>query len=285
MAKYMVTGSTGNFGGLALYYLSKKVAKSDIIGLARSEDKAKNLRDQGFDVRIGDYTNYESLVNAFRGVDRLLFVSSTTSGEISRQIQHENVVDAAKEAGVKFIGYTSLIKADTSQSPLATDHVFTENLIKESGLNYAILRNSWYLENEKNIIDAALNIGKFVYSAGEGKVAWALRREYAEAAANALSSDEDYDQIFELAGDSATYADLAAALANASDGKFEILSLEPADHKRFLINNDVPEGFADYLVELHQGMKNSMLDSDSNDLKELLGRDLIPLSDAVAEIL
>ena len=50
MAKYMVTGSTGNFGGLALYYLSKKVAKSDIIGLARSEDKAKKLRDQGFDV-------------------------------------------------------------------------------------------------------------------------------------------------------------------------------------------------------------------------------------------
>ena len=95
MAKYMVTGSTGNFGGLALYYLSKKVAKSDIIGLARSEDKAKKLRDQGFDVRIGDYTNYESLVNAFRGVDRLLFVSSPTSGEISRQIQHENVDDTA----------------------------------------------------------------------------------------------------------------------------------------------------------------------------------------------
>ncbi len=285
MAKYMVTGSTGNFGGLALRYLSEKVAKSDIIGLARSEDKAKKLRDQGFDIRIGDYTNYESLVEAFKGVDRLLFVSSTTSGEISRQIQHENVIDAAKEAGVKFIAYTSLIKADSSQSPLAADHVFTENLIKNSGLNYAILRNDWYLENEKSIVDAALNIGKFVYSAGEGKVAWALRREYAEAAANALSSDQNYDKIFELAGNNSTYADLAAALANASDNQFEILSLEPADHKRFLINNDAPEGFADYLVGLHQDIKAGMLESGSNNLKELLGRELTPLGDAVAEIL
>ncbi len=281
----MVTGSTGNFGGLALRYLSEKVAKSDIIGLARSEDKAKKLRDQGFDIRIGDYTNYESLVEAFKGVDRLLFVSSTTSGEISRQIQHENVIDAAKEAGVKFIAYTSLIKADSSQSPLAADHVFTENLIKNSGLNYAILRNDWYLENEKSIVDAALNIGKFVYSAGEGKVAWALRREYAEAAANALSSDQNYDKIFELAGNNSTYADLAAALANASDNQFEILSLEPADHKRFLINNDAPEGFADYLVGLHQDIKAGMLESGSNNLKELLGRELTPLGDAVAEIL
>ncbi|MDN6522686.1 MAG: NAD(P)H-binding protein, partial [Bifidobacterium crudilactis] len=72
---YLVTGATGGLGGYALEYLKKLVPVSDIIALARNEEKAASLRGQGITVRIGDYGDTDSLKEAFKGVDRLLFIS------------------------------------------------------------------------------------------------------------------------------------------------------------------------------------------------------------------
>lgn len=136
-----------------------------------------------------------------------------------------------------------------------------------------------------SLIDVAREVGKFVYSAGDGKVGWALRCEYAEAATAVLVSGDDYNQIFELAGTPVTYGDLAVAVSSALNEEFEILSLDAHDHKRFLINNDVPEGVANYLVGVQQNIKNGMLDYESDYFRKVLGHDLTPLTEAVAEII
>src|SRR5690554_5438103 len=94
----LVTGATGEFGKHAVQQLREKgVSTSDISVLSRSEEKAISYKEDGITVKTGDYTNYDSLVKAFEGVDKLLFVSSS---EIeNREAQHENVVRAAKSAG------------------------------------------------------------------------------------------------------------------------------------------------------------------------------------------
>ena len=102
----LVTGSTGHFGNATINFLLEKgVNANEILALVRNEQSGDDFKKRGIGVVVGDYDNYASLVNAFKGVEKLLFISG--SDVAKRLSQHENVVNAAKEAGVKHIVYTS----------------------------------------------------------------------------------------------------------------------------------------------------------------------------------
>lgn len=280
--KYLVTGATGAFGGLALDKLNTLVPVSDIHILARSEEKAAPLAEAGYTVHIGDYLDKASLKAAFTGIDRLLLVSSAPG---TRQEEHQNAIDAAKEAGVSFITYTSFANADRSSADLATDHRYTEKAIKASGIPFTILRNNWYLENELPLVGAALNSGKLLYTAENGKAGWALRREYAEAAAIVLAGEKTFPEILELSGKPVDYATLTKALAEAT-GK-EIAPLETNDEAfvKNLTDNQLPEPVAGFFLAIQGDIKNGVLDVQSDDFEKVLGKPLTPLVDAFKELL
>jgi len=62
-------------------------------------------------------------------------------------------------------------------------HRATEEAILATGIPHAFLRDNWYLENEVGFVQAVLAGAPIVTSAGKGKVGWALRADYALAAA------------------------------------------------------------------------------------------------------
>ena len=61
---YLVTGATGGFGGYALDFLKESVLNSEIYALVRSEEKGEGLKKAGFNIRIGDYADAESMIAA-----------------------------------------------------------------------------------------------------------------------------------------------------------------------------------------------------------------------------
>lgn len=280
----LVTGATGNFGGYALKVLQDLVPEDNLYGLARTEEKGAKLKEAGIKVRIGDYTDSASLQKAFEGIDRLLFVSSTTDGD--RQAQHRDVVEAAKAAGVSYIAYTSFGKATESTSPLAADHRFTEQLIEESGIAHTFLRNNWYLENEAAFLAAGAKGGKFIYAGGNGQAGWALRREYAEVAARAVSGKFDFPKILELGGSLRTYEDLGAALRGATGKDLEVISADEATAAKKLVENaGVPQNVAELLVSFQQIVKSGALAVQPDDFEKYLGKPLTPMVDAIKEVL
>ncbi|AOW74579.1 SDR family oxidoreductase [Pediococcus acidilactici] len=280
----LVTGATGNFGGYALKVLQDLVPEDNLYGLARTEEKGAKLKEAGIKVRIGDYTDSASLQKAFEGIDRLLFVSSTTDGD--RQAQHRDVVEAAKAAGVSYIAYTSFGKATESTSPLAADHRFTEQLIEESGIAHTFLRNNWYLENEAAFLAAGAKGGKFIYAGGNGQAGWALRREYAEVAARAVSGKFDFPKILELGGSLRTYEDLGAALRGATGKDLEVISADEATAAKNLVENaGVPQNVAELLVSFQQIVKSGALAVQPDDFEKYLGKPLTPMVDAIKEVL
>lgn len=93
-----VTGATGQLGRLVINVLLK-VPAHDIIAAVRSPDKAKDLMALGVQVRQADYNQPTTLDSAFKGVDKLLLISSSEVGQ--RVAQHTAVINAAKRAGVK----------------------------------------------------------------------------------------------------------------------------------------------------------------------------------------
>jgi len=279
MTKYAVTGVTGHFGSNAIKELVKLVPATDVIGLARNITKAEKLVPTGVTVRSGDYTNVDQLTESLQGVDKLLFVSSQPGGPVARLIQHENLVTAAKKAGVKYIAYTSFPHADIATAPLASDHKATEKFIIDSGMKYSFLRNNWYLENEAASLKAAANGEDFVYAAGEGKAGWALESEYSEAAAKVLAT-EDPKEVYEFAGASRTYHELAAAIT----GDFKEVSLSEADYSKALIGSGMDETTAGIVVGIQDLIRQGQLSEDTTDLPDVLGRQLTSLAQAVQKV-
>lgn len=279
--KYLVTGATGGFGGYALDFLKESVPTDDIYALVRSEEKGAALKEAGLNIRIGDYADKESMKQAMEGIDRLLFVSGAPG---NRQEEHANVVEAAKEAGVAYIAYTSFTGADKATSPLAADHIFTERLIEKSGIAHTFLRNNWYLENEMPIAGAALSNGKFVYAAENGKTGWALKREYAEVAAKALAGTE-YPAILELSGKPVSYDALAEALKKATGKDFEVVSSDDQGFIDNLVGSGMPQPVAEMFLSFQYDIKNDQLDVVSDDFEKALGRPLVSLEAGLKELL
>lgn len=282
--KYAITGSTGQFGTQAIQTLLEKVDVKDIVALARNEDKAKKVLPAGIEIRPGSYEDADQLATSLEGVDRLLFISSQPGQATPRLEQHKNVVTAAKKANVKFIAYTSFPRAAEQTVPLAQDHIETEKLIKNSGIAYSFLRNDWYLENEMGFIAGAKANKPFIYSAGDGKTGWALEREYAEAAAKVLLSD-DPKKIYEFAGPAVTYDDLAKALQVATGNNFEVKSVSDAEFKQASLDSGMDEATSDMMTSFQTWIHDGTLDSNSNDLPEVLGHELPSLVDSAKEVL
>ncbi|WP_334329355.1 NAD(P)H-binding protein [Companilactobacillus sp. HBUAS59699] len=282
--KYAISAATGHFGQIAIRELLKDISASDVIAIVRNVDKARKVLPEGIEIRQADYTDKDALVKSLTGVDKLLFISSVPGGKISRQTQHQNVVEAAQEAGIDYLAYTSFADADNAKSALSADHKFTEKLIKESGLNYSFLRNAWYLENEASYLKAGANGQDALYAAGDGKIGYALEREYAVGAAKVMEmSDPKY--VYEFAGKPVSYAELGQAVKEVTGKQFEFKSVSDDEYRQSLIASGFDEMTANVFVGMQDMMRSGELDVESSDLPDVLGHKLTPLTDAIEEVL
>jgi len=281
MTTYLVTGTSGQLGRLTVQALLEQgVAASDVVASARNTDSIADLAAFGVVTRQADYTDPASLKEAFAGVDRALLVSSSAVGE--RVAQHANVIDAARDAGVELLGYTSVTQADSSQMILAGEHRATEELLAASGLPVVLLRNSWYLENYTEQVATALEHGVVLGAAGEGRVSAATRADFAAAAAAALVADDQAGRVHELGGDTAfTLEEYAAALAAESGTPVVYQGLPAAEYTAALVGAGVPEQFAALLADSDLGIQRGELLADSGDLSRLIGRPTTTPAEAI----
>ncbi|WP_073664192.1 SDR family oxidoreductase [Pseudomonas aeruginosa] len=279
-----VTGATGQLGRLVIQSLLQKVPAAEVVALARNVDKAQDLAALGVQVRQADYDQPATLDAALAGVDKLLLISSS---EVGRRIpQHRAVIQAARDAGVKLLAYTSLLHADRSPLGLAPEHLETEGLLRESGLPHVLLRNGWYSENYTASVPAALAHGALLGCAQEGRIASAERADYAEAAATVLTTENQAGQTYELAGDVAyTLTELATEIARQSGQNVVYTDLPEADFKAALLAAGLPEGIATLLENSDAGAANGALFDESHHLSQLIGRPTTPIATTVAKAL
>ncbi|EKM0530083.1 SDR family oxidoreductase [Cronobacter turicensis] len=279
-----ITGATGHLGQRVIDTLLNTVAAQEIVAIVRNPAKAATLSAKGVQVRAADYGDVAALTAALAGVEKLLLISSSEVGQ--RAPQHRNVIDAAKTAGVKLIAYTSLLHADRSPLGLADEHVATEKMLADAGIPYVLLRNGWYTENYLASVPPALEHGVFIGSAGDGKIASASRQDYAEAAANVLTLDNQAGRVYELAGDNAwTLRDLTALLTKETGKTVAYQNLSEADFAAALAGAGLPEGFAKLLADSDIGASKGGLFDDSRQLSALIGRPTTSLETSLRESL
>ena len=277
--KIGVTAATGQLGRFVISHLSTLVPAEDIVALVRKPEKGADL---GVATRKFDYESADA--SALEDIDHLLLISSNEIGQRARQ--HANVIAAAKSAGVKWIVYTSILKADTSTISLAGEHVATEKALAESGIDFTVLRNGWYTENYTGSIGGAVANGAFVGSAGEGKISSAARKDFAEAAAVVVSDAAHKGKTYELSGDVAyTLADLAAEISKQTGKTIPYKNLPEADYAAILKQVGLPEIFAGAIANWDVSASHGDLFDEGTSLSELIGRPTTSLAKSVKEAL
>ncbi|WP_438434887.1 SDR family oxidoreductase [Gorillibacterium sp. sgz500922] len=283
MAKYLVTGANGLLGSKVVRALIRLVPPEQVAVSVRDPRKAEELAKLGVEVRKGDYDDPASLDRVFAGIRRLLLISSQGDNE-TRIRQHRNAVEAAKRAGVSFLVYTSAPNAEHSKLFLAEVHKATEEAIRQSGIPYSFLRNNWYVENETDTVKAVLAGAPLVTSAGDGLTGWAPREEYAQAAASVLAGEGHSNTVYELGGELATYRDYAAALSKATGREVAVQQVSDEDYEAGLASAGLPAPVVQILSLIQQAIRGGELAVEGGDLAKLLGRPVVSLEEAVAEL-
>lgn len=268
----LITGANGHLGSKTIDFLLDNDPEANIAGLVRSEEKGAELKEKGVELRIGDYTVYPSIEKAVRGVDTLLLISSSTLK--GRAEQHNNVIEAAKEAGVGQIFYTSIVKAGNELSPLSPDHAETEKLLKESGISYTIYRNAFYMEFLPLFLGNALETGQWAFPSDGNPINLALRSEMAEALANGLANPEKHENsIYEITSSRAyTLDEIAGMLSEATGREISYTDIPVSEFQNTLQEIGLPEDQIAMSVMTAQTFVNGALDYTFDDLEKLLGR-------------
>lgn len=279
-----ITGATGQLGRLAITRILSLTPVTEVVAIVRQPAKAADLATQGVQVRQADYGDPTALSAALTGIERLLLISSSEVGQ--RTAQHRNIIDAAKRQHVSLIVYTSLLHADTSPLDLAGEHLETEAMLKACGIPHVILRNGWYTENHTVALPAALAQGVVYGSAGEGRIAWATRADYAEAAARIVTSPIGVTRTYELAGDTAhTLTELAAEVSRQSGKTIPYRDIPVAAFSDALRQAGLPEWLAKGFPIWDAAAAQGALYDDRRQLSRLIGRPTTPLATAVSAAL
>lgn len=281
----LITGATGNLGSAVVAQLLKTLSPEEFVATSSNAEGVEKLKAKGLQSRLANFSDPISLNEAFKGIDKLLLISTMDQ---NRYEQHKNVVDAAKEQGVKHIIYTGLAIKDIHTSAvkdLMISHFQTEDYIKESGLTYTILRNTMYADALTQILGSNALNQDINLPGGTGKVPYALRREMGEATANLLLQDGHENSTYNITGsNSFGYTELAAALSNLKRDTIKYNDISEDDLKAFLKKI----GFPDFAIYLHSGtirdIKMAQYEIESHTMETLLGRPTASIEDIMEEL-
>lgn len=269
----LVTGGNGKLSRRVLELLLDQDA-GPLITTTRQPDRLAGLAARGVEVRHADFSlPAADIVPALRGARKMLLVSTNTlEGWGKRFEQHERAIRAAVEAGVGHIVYTSLtFPYPASPVPVAKDHLATENLLREIGIEYTILRNNIYAESLLFSLPAAARTGRLKASAGDGRAAYITREDCAKAAAGALLRGETRC-VYEISGPEALgFADLAGIASSLSGREVVYEPVDAGAWKSELLAGGMDPMLAELWVGFDLAIGEGLMDLVTRDVERLSG--------------
>ena len=205
----LVVGATGHLG----IEVCERLAKDGqpVRALVRSTSNAGmlyRLRGLGADLAYGDLQDRASLDAACVGVDAVISSASSISSRVGSYIAtvdlqgQQNLVGAAKDAGVERFVFVTLSGNMTTDLPLNRAKRTIEATVRSSGMSYTIVRSSFFMEYwlSPMIGFDYPNRRAMIFGAGENPITWITIADVAQAASIAAVSPSARDQVIEIGG-------------------------------------------------------------------------------------
>jgi NAD(P)H dehydrogenase (quinone) len=267
-----ISGASGQLGRRVLELVVERVGASRVVAITRTPEKLAEFAAKGVDVRQGDFADKEGLERAFAGINRLLLISIDDTREGMRPRLHGNAINAAKQAGVQHIVYTSAIKPQHSPIVFLRDHAATEQLIADSGLAYTFLRNNFYLEVVLQSAAQAIATGSSFSATQGGAAAYVTRADCARVAAAVLTSSGHEGAIYDVTGSRAwTQEEITSEVSKVVGKTINYVPVSDDALRQGMVSNGVPPQLADFLVGIDRGLRLGALDVVSRTVERLTG--------------
>lgn len=268
MTTVLVTGSTGTIGREVVRALQGR-GLDVVVGL---RDPSRGAPEGARAVKF-DWADRETHASAVVGIDRL-FTLTPFVPEVSELAA--SVIAAAKKAGVSFVVDLSAIGA-SEDGPVegGRNHARIERFIKESGISYAILQPTFFLDNVLTFQrDAILGQGAFYGASGGQPVSYVSSADIGAVAATVLADPNAYAgrTLVLTGGEAVTDADIASLLSKLRGREVRFVDLPLDQYRGGLVQQGVPEWMADGMVALESVKRNGWAASISPDVATVLGR-------------
>ena len=193
--KILVTGGTGNVGGMVVKELLKRGAKVRV--LARKQPDEGKV-PAGVEVALGDLLDPVSVEQAMQGVDKLFLLNAVVADELTQALIAYGI---ARRVGIKHVTYLSVFKAEQFRDvPHFASKLALENALREFGVPYTILRPGYYMQNDGALKDVLTGSGIYPMPIGTAGICAVDVRDIAEAAATSLTGDGHDGQTYDLTG-------------------------------------------------------------------------------------
>jgi uncharacterized protein YbjT (DUF2867 family) len=269
----LVAGATGFLGGeICRQLLEKNIKVKGLVRTTSDANKVAQLKASGVETIEGDLKDKASLENALHGVSAIIStVSSTLSRQEGDSIQtvddegQINLVDAAVNAGVSQFIFISF--CELGECPLQTAKRKVETHIRESVLNFTILRPTYFMEVW---LSPALgfdypNAKATIYGDGNNKISWIAIKDVASFGVAALDNPAAHNKIIELGGPAALSPLEAVNIFETAKGtKFELqfVPKEALEAQRNAAPDPLSKSFATLMLGIANGseidMKNTI---------------------------
>ncbi|MFS2158567.1 NAD(P)H-binding protein [Pseudomonas sp. Pseusp122] len=272
----LITGAGGRLGQ-AILAVASKTENTSVIATTRAPEAISANGISGLSVRAADFDHPDSLAAAFKGAKRLLLISTDELHQTGKRIrQHESAIQAAIEAGVEHIVYTSMPAPDRASAvPFAVDHSATEHALRRSGVGHTIMRVSWYTENllDLGILSTAVSTGKWYTSAGAGTIPYVPRSDVARAAWAALASGDTATRTLDITGSIALSVEaMAAVAAEVFNKNIEVIHVDDVELAKCLARSGLAEPLIPMIVATDANTRAGNFQVTSDSIRELTGQ-------------
>jgi len=140
-----VVGATGNTGRAVVNEL-KRLGQAPIC-VVRNADKAREVLGADAKTAVAELTDRPALVKALKGVTSVFVVTGHNPNMVEQQ---NNVLEAAREAGVEYLVRVSgsrFFVVPDSPSVIGRGHYAIEERLRDSGMKWVILRPGFFMQN------------------------------------------------------------------------------------------------------------------------------------------
>jgi NAD(P)H dehydrogenase (quinone) len=272
-----VSGASGYVGRAVIAGLKARGAKK-IVAITRDPSKIADI--EGVEARTGDFGKPETLDAAFKGIDRLLLISTSEVGaRLPGQIA---AVDAAERAGVGHILYTSI----TSPYPhdkhaVSNDHFWTEARLFATKGGWTALRDNIYADFIVWDAQKTLDAGKLFHAGGDGKRAIIFRDDIAAAAAGALLTAEGRELVDVSGPEALSYPDIAAILSRVGGKPVEAVDIGHEAALAGMTGAGLPPALAEAFAGVDVAVRKGALAIVGDGVQRFAGREPLSLEAAL----
>ncbi|RDD83989.1 NAD(P)H-binding protein [Streptomyces parvulus] len=276
-----ITGASGPLGRAATRFALEAVDPKDLVLTTRNPEALADLAGRGADVRRVDFNDPLTLAAAFKGVDRLVLISTDVIGR--RLEQQRAAVRAAADAGVRQVVYTSVPEpVPGNPAVVVADHAGTEQALRDSGLRWTMLRNNLYAHMQVPVIQRAAAEGRLVTNSAPGATAYVSREDCAAVAAAVLTGGGHEDRAYDVTGPTAlTAADLAVLASEIGGREVELVHVDDEAYAAGLRAAGLPAPVADLVTTFGASAREGFLSTVSSAVSDLAGRQPTSLAEIV----